>query len=88
MLQNAAVNNIDTSLPPSPNTWTLNDFDVGKPLGSGKFGSVYLAREKKGKIVCALKVLNKSQLQQERVEHQLRREIEIQSHLKSVAGMV
>lgn len=27
--------------------WTLNDFDIGKPLGKGKFGSVYLAREKK-----------------------------------------
>ena len=27
--------------------WSLNDFDIGKPLGSGKFGKVYLAREKK-----------------------------------------
>ncbi|KAG5540187.1 hypothetical protein RHGRI_020424 [Rhododendron griersonianum] len=26
--------------------WILNDFDIGKPLGSGKFGHVYLAREK------------------------------------------
>ncbi|KAK6140745.1 hypothetical protein DH2020_025508 [Rehmannia glutinosa] len=26
--------------------WTLNDFDIGKPLGKGKFGHVYLAREK------------------------------------------
>jgi hypothetical protein len=26
--------------------WTLNDFDIGKPLGRGKFGHVYLAREK------------------------------------------
>lgn len=26
--------------------WTLNDFEVGKPLGRGKFGHVYLAREK------------------------------------------
>jgi hypothetical protein len=24
----------------------LNDFDIGKPLGRGKFGHVYLAREK------------------------------------------
>lgn len=30
----------------------------------------------------ALKVLFKSQLQQSQVEHQLRREVEIQSHLR------
>ena len=27
--------------------WTLNDFEIGKPLGRGKFGHVYLAREKR-----------------------------------------
>ncbi len=31
---------------------------------------------------CALQVLFKSQLQQSNVEHQLRREVEIQSHLR------
>ena len=25
--------------------WSLNDFEIGKPLGRGKFGAVYLARE-------------------------------------------
>ncbi len=49
---------------------------------SGKFGSVYLAREKSSKFVVALKVLFKAQLQRASVEHQLRREIEIQSHLR------
>ena len=49
---------------------------------TGKFGSVYLAREKKSKFVVALKVLFKSQFQKASVEHQLRREIEIQSHLR------
>jgi len=34
------------------------------------------------KYVVALKVLFKNQLQQSQVEHQLRREIEIQSHLR------
>lgn len=43
---------------------------------------MYLAREKKTKFVVALKVLFKSQLQKGSVEHQLRREIEIQSHLR------
>nr|KYP70141.1 Serine/threonine-protein kinase Aurora-1 [Cajanus cajan] len=62
--------------------WTLNDFDIGKPLGRGKFGHVYLAREKTSNHIVALKVLFKSQLQQSQVVHQLRREVEIQSHLR------
>ncbi|XP_042385768.1 calcium-dependent protein kinase 5-like [Zingiber officinale] len=62
--------------------WTLNDFDIGESLGRGKFGHVYLAREKKSNHIVALKVLFKSQLKQSQVEHQLRREVEIQSHLR------
>lgn len=65
--------------------WTLKDFDIGKSLGKGKFGNVYLAREKSSKFICALKVMFKSQLAKANVEYQLRREIEIQSHLRSVA---
>jgi serine/threonine protein kinase len=60
----------------------LNDFEIGRPLGKGKFGNVYLAREKKSKYIVALKVLFKSQLIKNGVQHQLRREIEIQSHLR------
>ena len=63
-------------------TWTLKDFDIGKRLGRGKFGCVYLAREKSSGFIVALKVLFKSQLSRAGVEHQLRREIEIQSHLR------
>jgi len=66
----------------SPKNWTMNDFEVGKPLGQGKFGNVYLAREKKHKFVVALKVLFKKQLMDSKVEHQLRREIEIQSRMR------
>lgn len=62
--------------------WSLKNFDIGKPLGRGKFGSVYLARERESKFIVALKVLFKSQLVKSNVEHQLRREIEIQSHLR------
>ena len=51
-------------------------------IPKGKFGNVYLAREKRSKYIVALKVLFKSQLQKANVEHQLRREIEIQSHLR------
>jgi serine/threonine protein kinase len=64
-----------------PGGMTLNDFEVGRPLGNGKFGRVYLARTRKDKYIVALKVLRKSQLEKNGVEHQLRREIEIQTHL-------
>lgn len=36
--------------------WVLDDFEIGRPLGKGKFGNVYLAREKKTHTVLALKV--------------------------------
>ena len=36
--------------------WSLRDFEIGKPLGRGKFGMVYLARERKTKFIVALKV--------------------------------
>uniref|UniRef100_UPI00358F1B7C aurora kinase C-like isoform X1 n=2 Tax=Myxine glutinosa TaxID=7769 RepID=UPI00358F1B7C len=62
--------------------WSLDCFDIGRPLGKGKFGNVYLAREKQTHFIVALKVLFKSQLEKSCVEHQLRREIEIQSHLR------
>lgn len=65
----------------APKKWHLGMFDIGKPLGKGKFGRVYLAREKATNFVCALKVLHKSEIQQGKVEGQVRREIEIQSNL-------
>lgn len=73
---------------PGLRKWSLQDFDIGKPLGNGKFGKVYLAREKKSHFIVALKVLYKSQLSKAHVEHQLRREIEIQAHLRCVCARV
>ena len=67
---------------PQPKRFHLGMFEIGKPLGKGKFGSVYLARERVSGFVCALKVLKKSELTQGRVEKQVRREIEIQSNLR------
>lgn len=61
---------------------TIADFDIGRSLGTGKFGNVYLAREKCSKFIIALKVLYKSQLDKANVVHQLKREVEIQSHLR------
>ncbi|KAF2124942.1 kinase-like protein [Dothidotthia symphoricarpi CBS 119687] len=67
--------------PSTPKQWHLGMFEIGKPLGKGKFGRVYLAKERASGFVCALKVLHKSELSQGKVEKQVRREIEIQSHL-------
>nr|DAD18633.1 TPA_asm: hypothetical protein HUJ06_020096 [Nelumbo nucifera] len=66
---------------PSRKQWSLHDFDIGRPLGKGKFGRVYLAREKKSKYIVALKVIFKEQIEKYRLHHQLRREMEIQSSL-------
>jgi len=64
--------------------FSLKDIDVGKRLGAGKFGAVYVARCRRTGFIFALKVLDKRQLIKHRVEHQLRREIEIQSHCRHV----
>lgn len=63
-------------------SWSLSDFDLGRPLGKGKFGNVYLAREKESHYVVALKVLFKSQILDSEIEHQVRREVEIQCRLR------
>lgn len=67
---------------PARKHFTVDDFEIGRPLGKGKFGNVYLARLKDSRFIVALKVLFKSQLEKDGLEHQLRREIEIQSHLQ------
>ncbi|KAJ5605913.1 serine/threonine-protein kinase Eg2 [Penicillium lagena] len=68
--------------PSVPKQLHLGMFEIGKPLGKGKFGRVYLAKERSSGFVCALKVLHKSELQQGGVQKQVRREIEIQSNLR------
>lgn len=67
---------------PVPKLFHLGMFEIGRPLGKGKFGRVYLARERQTGFVCALKVLHKHEIQQGRVEKQVAREIEIQSNLR------
>ncbi|KAJ2158412.1 spindle assembly checkpoint kinase [Coemansia sp. RSA 552] len=67
---------------PSSHSWTLNDFDLGRVLGKGKFGRAYLAREKNTNYICALKILFKTELQQSKIEKQLKREVEIQTRLR------
>lgn len=62
--------------------WTMDDFEIGKPLGRGKFGQVFQAKEKATKFVVALKVLHRESLIENNVWHQLKRELEIQCRLR------
>lgn len=62
---------------------SLHSFQIGRPLGKGKFGRVYMARTKAAPhFIVALKCLHKSEIVAGRVEKQVRREIEIQQNLR------
>lgn len=67
--------------PSKKKIWTLADFDIGSKLGEGKYGNVYLAREKDSKFVLALKIISKKQIGLQKIEYQVRREIQIQGSL-------
>ncbi|KRY74718.1 Aurora kinase A [Trichinella pseudospiralis] len=77
-----AVKVEETSAESTVRKWSLKNFDIGRPLGRGRYGHLYLARVKERHVIVALKVLFKSQLIKAGVEIQLRREIEIQFKLK------
>ncbi|GAA6004096.1 hypothetical protein JCM10207_002424 [Rhodosporidiobolus poonsookiae] len=63
-------------------SFSLSSFEIGRPLGKGKFGRVYMARTKtEQKYIVALKCLFKEEIVKNKVEKQVRREIEIQSNL-------
>ncbi|AEO62542.1 uncharacterized protein THITE_2073368 [Thermothielavioides terrestris NRRL 8126] len=60
----------------------LSQFEIGRPLGKGKFGRVYLVRHRESGFICALKVLDKAQIAREKAEVHVRREIEVHSNLR------
>lgn len=70
---------------PPTRQWCFNDFDMGRPLGKGKFGRVYMVRTTDGPnkgYIIALKCMYKNELVENKIEQQLRREIEIQMNLR------
>ncbi|GHJ87225.1 hypothetical protein NliqN6_3627 [Naganishia liquefaciens] len=63
--------------------FSLTSFEIGRKLGRGKFGRVYLARTRAPPhFVCAIKCLMKEEIKKDKVEKQVRREIEIQQNLR------
>ncbi|KAK5994147.1 Serine/threonine-protein kinase ark1 [Cladobotryum mycophilum] len=71
-----------TSQPAEPQNLHLGMFEIGRPLGKGKFGRVYLVKHRPSGYVCALKVLSKEEIKQEGAETHVRREIEVHSNLR------
>lgn len=66
-----------------PKKWSLKDFDIGRPLGKGHFGKVYLARAREAEsFVLVLKCLEKAEIAAQSVQTQVRREIEIMQQLR------
>ena len=63
---------------------TLDDFVIGKFLGRGKYGTVYLARHVGSGMLVALKVLYKAFILKERCEGQIRRELDVHANLLHV----
>lgn len=61
---------------------TLDDFEIGRPLGCGEFGQVWLVRHKTTNLILALKIIDKSRVKHESSAKQIRREIEVHSNLK------
>lgn len=41
---------------PPRQRWSIEDFEIGKKLGRGRFGNVYVVREKSSGYIAALKV--------------------------------
>jgi len=80
MMRSSLGGEADLNLPSRP--WCIDDFALGKPLGKGKFGLVYLGKQKLTGTQIALKVLFKQPMQAANCMHNLRREVEIQTRLR------
>ncbi|KAH9577639.1 Protein kinase domain [Trypanosoma melophagium] len=60
--------------------WSLDDFEIARKLDEGRFGKIYLAREKSTKCAVVLKCISKDMIRYHNLFHQLRREVELQEY--------
>jgi serine/threonine protein kinase len=62
--------NLAKSLPALPTKKTLNDFVIGRTIGTGSFGRVHMVKDKSNNQYYAMKALIKAEVVQNRqVEH-------------------
>lgn len=64
-----------------PEEWSIEDFEIGRPLGKGRFGRVYLAREKTHKFICVLKTISMNLVRSAAQIQLIAREVEINAQL-------
>lgn len=62
--------------------FSIEDFEVLRNLGRGRFGDVFLVREKKTDFIVALKVINKTEASKLKSEKLIVREIKIHSFIE------
>lgn len=60
----------------------ISQFEIGKSLGRGNFGQVYLARHRATNYICALKVISKQQCASAESEKLFRRELEVHQMMR------
>jgi aurora kinase len=68
--------------PPGCSSLSPRDFEFGRTVGQGRFGTVWLGRERKSGYIAAIKAVRKSVLMDMGMDLQLRREVEAQSQLR------
>ena len=61
--------------------FNILDFEIIREIGSGKWGLIFLAKEKKSNFIVALKIIRKRQMIKENMENQVNEEIANQSSL-------
>jgi aurora kinase len=62
---------------------SIDDFAIGEKIGRGRFGHVFKVKRKEDGNVCAMKVLFKQELVQNKILEQLTKEVEIQYRMKN-----
>eukprot|EP01063_Lacrimia_lanifica_P020965 TRINITY_DN2821_c0_g2_i2.p1 TRINITY_DN2821_c0_g2~~TRINITY_DN2821_c0_g2_i2.p1 ORF type:complete len:293 (+),score=133.98 TRINITY_DN2821_c0_g2_i2:50-928(+) len=65
-----------------PRPVTIDDFELGKQVGQGRYGTVFVARDRRTNGMVALKRLCIATIVEERMEHQVMRELEIMKTLQ------
>jgi serine/threonine protein kinase len=68
-------------LPERVEKLSINQFRLGKKLGSGRFGNVYLVEEKVTQCIYAIKTMNKLKIKEADMQDQVFWEIKLQMYM-------